>query len=302
MPADRRIDTAGRARLLGNQPLVQRLAHAVQALEFVTLDTARLLDHARDSERVVRGELRIEIRPRGEQLAHARHVAKVGHRLAGEHRIVGKTALLRALHLGVPVGALDEPHHQPPVERARRIRHPVDHLRSALLVGLDREPEAVPARERRIGQHRADHVEREFEPVGLLGINREIQIERLRLARQLHHTRRELPQHALARDRLVARMQRRKLHRNTRTVRQFRVAGGQADRVDRARVALEVALRVGLRARALAKHVVGVAEFAVRGGAAERFFDALSEHEMRAEQPHRLSRRGAHRWQPQAFA
>ncbi len=64
MAADRRIDPAGRARHLGEQRLVQRLAHAVQALEFVAFDAARLLDHARDGQRVVGGELRIEPRPR----------------------------------------------------------------------------------------------------------------------------------------------------------------------------------------------------------------------------------------------
>ena len=60
MPADRRIDPAGRVRLFGDQRLVERLAHAVQALEFVSLDAARLLDHARDGERIVGGELRKE--------------------------------------------------------------------------------------------------------------------------------------------------------------------------------------------------------------------------------------------------
>ena len=124
MAADRRVDAAGRAGVSSHQRLVERLAHAVQALELVALDAARLLDHARDGQRVVGGELRIETRPRGEQLARAGHVAEVGHRLAGEHRIVGKPALLRALDLGVPVGALDQAHHQPAVERARGIVAP----------------------------------------------------------------------------------------------------------------------------------------------------------------------------------
>ena len=68
-PAHRR----GRRRpVLRDQRLVERLAHAVQALEFVAFDAARLLDHARDGQRIVRGELRIELRPRGEQLASRR--------------------------------------------------------------------------------------------------------------------------------------------------------------------------------------------------------------------------------------
>ena len=69
MAADRRIDAAGRRPDVGEQRLVERLAHAVQALEFVALDPAGLLDHARDRQRIVGGELRIEPRPRGQQLA-----------------------------------------------------------------------------------------------------------------------------------------------------------------------------------------------------------------------------------------
>ena len=68
-PARRR---GRRRRLLGEQRLVERLAHAVQALELVAFDAAGLLDHARDGERVVGGELRIETRPRGEQLCARR--------------------------------------------------------------------------------------------------------------------------------------------------------------------------------------------------------------------------------------
>ena len=50
----------------------------------------------------------------------ASHVTEIGHRLAGEHRIIGEPALLRPLDLGVPIGALDQPHRQPAVERRRR--------------------------------------------------------------------------------------------------------------------------------------------------------------------------------------
>ena len=60
MPADRRVDAAGGAVSSRDQPFVERLAHAVQALEFIALDAAGLLDHARDGQRIVRGELRID--------------------------------------------------------------------------------------------------------------------------------------------------------------------------------------------------------------------------------------------------
>ncbi len=71
MTADRRVDPAGRLRQFGEQQLVEHLAHAVQALELVAFDAAGILDHARDGERIVGGELRIEARPRGQELARA---------------------------------------------------------------------------------------------------------------------------------------------------------------------------------------------------------------------------------------
>ena len=58
MAADRRVDAAGGLRQFRQQRRVERLAHAVEPLKFVALDAAGVLDHARDGERVVGGELR----------------------------------------------------------------------------------------------------------------------------------------------------------------------------------------------------------------------------------------------------
>ena len=107
----------------------------------------------------------------------------------------------------------------------------------------------------------------------------------------------KLGQHALARHRLVARMQRREFHGNSRPRRQRGVAGARADRLDGVGVGLEIARGVGGGARALAQHVEGIAELAVRAGARQRLLDGLAQHEMRAEQPHRLPGRDPHRRQ-----
>ena len=139
---------------VSEQRVVEHIAHAVQALELEALGVAGRSSNGRDGQRVVGGELRVTARPRGEKRSAQATIVEVGHRLAGEHRIIGKPALLRALDLGVPIGALDEPHHQPPVEPVGEIADPVDHRRRALLVGLDGEAEAVPAGERRIGEQR----------------------------------------------------------------------------------------------------------------------------------------------------
>ena len=117
------------------------------------------------------GELRKQPRACGKQLLDAGHVAEVGHGLAREHRIIGQAALLRALDLGVPIGALDQPDGQPAIFCRGDVLDPVDHRQSALLIGLHRKPKAIPAAERGVIEHGADDFERQFQPVGFLGID-----------------------------------------------------------------------------------------------------------------------------------
>ena len=192
----------------GNQRRVECLAHAIEALELETFDPARILDHACDRECVMGGELRKQAPARSQELLHARHEAEVGHRLAGEHRIVGEPALLRALDLGVPIGALDEAHHQAAVVPARQRIDIVDHSVGALLIGLDREPKSIPAGERCFAERCGDHVERKLKPVSFFGIDGEIQVESLGAPRQLVQARHQLRHHAGAAHCLEPRMQR----------------------------------------------------------------------------------------------
>ena len=117
-------------------------------------------------------------------LPGAGEIAQIGRRLAREDRIVRQPALLRPLDLGIPVGALDEAHHHAPAVRPAELVDVVDHGARALLIGLDGQPEAVPAGQRRIGEGRVDDVERQLQPVGLLGIDGEVQVVRLGHLRQ----------------------------------------------------------------------------------------------------------------------
>ena len=212
--ADRRIDPAQRGRRIGEQRVIERLAHAVQALELVAVDPAGILDQARDGERIVGAELRQELRPRRQQGPRASQITYVCQWLTGKDRVVGKAALLRPLDLGVPVGALDQAHDQPPVEAAGELGEPVDHRAGTLLVGLHGGAEPAPAGERGIGRDATDDRERKLEPVGLLGVDHELEVMRLGALRQPKEPRRQLGQHPLARQRLVARVQRGELDRD----------------------------------------------------------------------------------------
>ncbi len=297
MAADGCVDAARSLRQLGEQRRVQRLAHAVQPLKLESFHAAGVLDHTGDGERVMGGELRKNARSCAEERSCARHVAEIGHGLAREHRIVGQSAFLRALDLGVPIGALDQADGQSAAEGDGSLLDPADHRQSALLIGLHRKSEPVPAAERPLAEYRRDDVERQFQPVRFLGVDREGEFLGLGEPRQLDDTRRQFRQHALARDRLEARMQRRELYRNSWPSGQGCVAGTRSDRRDRIRIGVEIFLGVGRVARAFAEHVERIPEIGVAAGARQSFVDGLAQHEMRADQPHRLTRRGAQRRQ-----
>ena len=116
--ADRRIDPARAIELVAADHLfVKRLAHPVQALEFVlaAIEIGTREDEDGGERLCVMGrELRKDRIRRREQLARARKVADVGISLAREYGKAVETVDLRPFDLRIPVGALDESDHQPP--------------------------------------------------------------------------------------------------------------------------------------------------------------------------------------------
>ena len=127
--------------------LVERDAHAVQALELVLVAPCPFrhqLDR-RKRMRVVRGELRIDGRACLDQRFRAGEIGDIGCLLGREDRIVRLAVDLSALHFRVPVGAFDEPDHQAAFGLARQISQPADHGFASLLIGLHCKTQPSPA-------------------------------------------------------------------------------------------------------------------------------------------------------------
>ena len=287
MRTDRRVDTAARAFRLAHR-LVQRLAHAVQPLELERVAVARHVEDGRDGVRIVGRELRIDAVGHAEQLARIGDVGNVGVRLAREDRIAGESERLRPFDLGVPVGALDEAHHDPPIELTRQRVEPVDDEGSARAVGLDYHAEAVPAGKLGVGKHALDDIERKVEPVGLLGVDVQAHAGMARGERQRQQPLAHDRQHPVSLQDLVARMQRRELHRNAGVAADVGAGRAAVQRRDRVGIGVMVADRVGVGARRLAEHVIGI-EIAFRRhrtAAAHRFLDGAAEHELLAHLAH----------------
>ena len=270
---------------------VQRLPHAVQALELVGLRARRCARQFVDGGqrvRVVRGELRVDRIGRGEHLARAGEVGRVGVGLARVDRVVGQAVELRALDLAVPVGALDQAQHQAMRAAPGQLDQPLDDGRAALRVGLHHEADAVPARQRGLEAQPLQQVERELQPLGLLGVDVQADVVAPGELHELEQARVELGVHARGLGAAVARVQGRELDRDARAVHEAPAARGAADRLDGVGVGAQVALRVVFGERGLAEHVVAepkaprLARLRVHQG----LLDRLPRDELLAHQAH----------------
>jgi hypothetical protein len=213
MRANRRIDAAGTVETIAADHLfVKRLAHAMQALELVlALREVRpgQVVYGRQGLRVMRRELREHGVGRAEQLTRAGHIGDIGVDLASVDRKVGEAIDLRALDLGVPVGALDQPHHDPAIRAPGKIDDPIDHEWTALAVSLHHEAKPVPAGELRIKRQAFQQIQRQFEPIGFLGIDVEADVVALGSQREFPHFREEFRHDAVHLPAHIARMKRR---------------------------------------------------------------------------------------------
>ena len=85
---------------------------------------------------------------------------------------------LAQLDFAVPIGALDQPDHDPAMVLARQGGDPFDHRHGALGIGLQRQAKALPggAEQLGIGDQFLDDVHRQFEPFSLFGIDGEVDV------------------------------------------------------------------------------------------------------------------------------
>ena len=239
------------------------------------------------------GELRIERLRIGQQIAHAGEIRDVGVQLAREHGIVGKAALLRPFDLAVPIRALDEADGNTRGRSAetacaasaapgwRACRKPARQCRG--------RASCRDAESRKISPKA---LQRDVEPVLLLGVDGEGDALGARSPRQRQQARIEFAHKPRFLARLEARMQRGELHgdggarENCIEIGFGERACRAADGIDGFHVALIVALRVTLGARGLAQHVEGEAEaLGFEGaGAQQGALNSRAEHELIAEQ------------------
>ena len=119
--------------------VVQGFAHAVQALVFDRdASVAGHAAHGGQGVGVVTGELAVDRRRGLDHGPGADEVVQIGRRLGRIDWVVGAAEHLGALDLGVPIGALDQAHHQTTARTSGQVGDPFDRLQTALLIGLNR--------------------------------------------------------------------------------------------------------------------------------------------------------------------
>ena len=156
-------------------------------------------------------------------------------------------------------------------------------------------PNPIPSGEGGIGAHRLEHVEREVEPVSLLGVHRKADAHVACRLGERRKTCRQLTQHALPLGGLEARVQRRQLDRDAGGALNGASLPRLSDRRDRRAIGVEIALRVARGVRRLAQHVERIAPGAVVAlvRPIQRFLDRTAHHELARHDAHRGGDRAA---------
>ncbi|CCJ97676.1 hypothetical protein BN130_138 [Cronobacter malonaticus 507] len=296
MGADRRVNTARTVEFavadFTNHLFVERLAHAVQALEFILAGVvvlARQIVDGRQRMGVVGGELRVDKVRYRQQFLRAGEVGDIGVDLAGVNRVALKPFHLGALDFAVPVSAFHQTDHQATTAAGGEIDQVIDNERAALLVRLNHKPDAVPARQLRFKAEFFQQIERDLQAVGLFGVDVDADVILARQQRQGFQARVELFHHAVVLRAAVARVQGGELNRNARPFINAAPVRGFADGVNSLLIGDHVSLRVGSGECRFAQHIVGVAEafFFKLARVGQRLGDGFAGHELFAHQTHR---------------
>jgi len=153
--------------------------------------------------------------------------------------------------------------------------------RHRTLLDADHDPSAGKLR---LEAKPFQEIERDFQPVGLLGVDVEPDVVLARQHGQRLEARIELGVHSFQLGAAVARMQRGELDRDARPFVDAAALGGAADGMDRPPIGLHVMISLRRRDGGLAQHVVGMAEALLfeRAAVRQRLVDGLAGDELLA--------------------
>ena len=121
--------------------------------------------------RIMRGELWVDPVGQRQQPPRIADIADVGGLFAGEYRESGHPFDLCPFDFSVPIGPLDQSYHDLAIQVGGQIVKRIYGQSGALAISLHHDPEPVPAFQRRVGQDRCDHVQRQGQAIRLFCVD-----------------------------------------------------------------------------------------------------------------------------------
>jgi len=234
--------------------VVECLAHAVEPLELEGTVPGQLQDGGHGMG-VMGGELGVDPGSQLKEPLGAGEIGQVRVDLARVDRIARQALLLGPLYLAVPVGPLDQAHQDAPPMPVGQGTEQIDQGEGPALIGLDGDPEALPARQGGLRAQGGEEVQAEVQACRLLRVDGEPDRRGLGRQGQLQELEQQLGAHPLPLGRLEAGVQGRELDGDPGTGDGPESSGGAADRGDGLQITLLVAGRVLSGAGRLAEHV-----------------------------------------------
>ena len=252
---------AATVKILPLRHIVQRFAHAVQTLKLIARLARQISNqsqHRAHRVGIVRGELRVDFVVHTEQTLRVGNIRHIGEGFARVHWKLCQTQHLRAFDFRIPVRAFDQAHHDLAIVLFCQSVQMIEHLGRAWIVALHHHAQAAPLCHPTAGHQFFNNQQRQFQTLGLLGVNVQTHIKLRGQLRQFEHARHELVQYRLRLGDFITRMQGRQLNRNPRILSNVFMHTARTDAHNRIVIGLPITLRIGSGFRALAEHVIRI--------------------------------------------
>ena len=221
MRAHRRINATNFTQLIcANHLIVQRFAHAMQALKLIVAHIARggPRVNRRDGVCIVRGKLCINHIGRTQQFLRTGQIRHVGVHFARVHGITIHAIDLRAFDFRIPIRTFDQTHHELSSRTVRQIDQIIQHKWATFLVRLHHEANAIKTSQIRVKCQSFHQIQRQLQAIGFFCIDVQTNVITFCQHQQLLQTRQQFTHDAITLRTRITWMQGRQFHRNTRAI------------------------------------------------------------------------------------